>query len=123
MNAKLNQMICTIGPFVMLIILLLVLKKLTTMNFAERFVSEDPVPCEKTGASCAPCDGAPEGKCIEYRSPGWENSVSADVTAPRWTGGDADGECRVFKRKNYYGYGVCNSYAYGEPYYQRCVKY
>lgn len=119
---NLHDFSCKVGPFAMLVTMLFILWKLTTI---ERFTaSASAVPCERGSHNCAPCGGAPEGQCIDYKSPGWENSVSTDVTAPRWLGGEPDGRCRVFKRKNYYGWNTCNSsYSYGEPFYERCVKY
>jgi len=121
MNQKVVKFLCTFGPFLMLAVMLILLKQFTELD-VERF-DTTPRACERGGPSCAPCNGAPEGKCIDSGSRGWENSVSTDYSAPQFPGGEADGRCRVFKRKNYYGWGVCNQPSYGEPFYERCVKY
>jgi hypothetical protein len=121
MNQKVLNFICKFGPFVMLAVMLVLLKQFTDLN-VEQF-DATPRGCERGAASCAPCDGAPEGKCLDSGIRGWENSVSTDYSAPQFAGGKADGRCRIFKKKNYYGYGPSAAYSYGEPFYERCVKY
>ena len=84
-----------------------------------------PTPCERSAGSCTPCSGAPEGLCRDNGcgvGGGWNNIVSRDCTG-EWTPNEPDGRWRVFKKPNYYGYGLCGSYGYGEPYYARSVKY
>ncbi len=115
--------VCKVSPFIMLFMMIFILKKLTEISVAENFTNCTAQPCEMRKDSCAPCGGTPEGQCVNFPTAGWNNSVSADLSGPRWPGGDPDGRCRIFKRKNYYGWGACNSYSYGEPFYERCVKY
>jgi hypothetical protein len=121
MNTKNNDFICKFGPFLMLGLMFVLLKKFLQLR-VENF-DFTPRACERGSQSCAPCDGAPEGKCIDSGIRGWENSISTDYSAPQFPGGKADGRCRIFKKKNYYGYGPAQPYSYGEPFYERCEKY
>lgn len=99
---------CAAGPFLLMVILFMLLKKISETDFTERF---DGLGKKRTAG------------CQDLQAPGWNNSVSTDETAPKWAGGKADGKCRTYKKGNYYGWGVCNSFHYGEPFYQRCEKY
>ena len=79
--------------------------------------------CENDPKSCSPCSGAPQGMCNDT-SPhnyGWNNSI----TGVPGTGMNAEpnGDWRVDKMPNYYGWGPSDRYSYGEPFFARSVKY
>lgn len=79
--------------------------------------------CENDPKSCSPCNGAPQGMCSDTtpHNQGWNNSI----TGVPGTGMNADpnGEWRVHKMPNYYGFGKANRFSYGEPFFARSVKY
>jgi hypothetical protein len=82
-------------------------------------------PCERAAGSCTPCSGGPEGMCLDNgcgAGGGWQNTVSRDCTG-EWASHEPDGTWRKYQMPNYYGYGLCGGYGYGEPYYSRAVKY
>lgn len=106
-------------PLILLIFLFIYLRQIHMLP--ERFEGS-PRACERNAKSCSPCDGAVEGKCMDNKNYGWNNSISADLTGP----GPAetpDGRWRRFKMPNYYGWGPSYPHYYGEPYYARSVKY
>ena len=108
---KTYDLVCSLGPFIMLIVMFLLLKKYSEITF------------ENFNPTINGCNNPPicsNGTKTTY----WENSVINDPTGPKWPGGDANGQCRIFKKKNYYGWNTCNNaYSYGEPFYKRCVQY
>lgn len=85
-------------------------------------------PCEHSEKSCTTCSGGYEGLCVDNECApggGWNDSISRDChpghkfdAAPT-----ADGQRRVFKMPNYYGWGPSQRFSYGEPYYAREDKY
>lgn len=91
----------------------------------DQWCDKTPSPCERGAGSCTPCSGAPEGMCLDNgcgAGGGWQNTVSRDCTGD-WAAHAPDGRWRTFQMPNYYGWGTCGGYSYGEPYYARAVKY
>lgn len=91
----------------------------------DKWCDRTAAPCERGAGSCTPCSGAPEGMCLDNgcgAGGGWQNTVSRDCTG-QWAPHSPDGTWRKFQMPNYYGWGTCGGYSYGEPYYGRAVKY
>jgi len=127
MFKKLFRKFVLILPAFSIVVMLFLLKQLTDHqeDFKVQKYDKTPSPCENNSKSCSPCGGGPEGLCLKNSNDGgaWENSLSRDFTAQRWSNDEPDGTWKTYKKKQYYGLGVCGGYSYGEPFYARAVKY
>lgn len=91
----------------------------TETGWADRSASA----CENDPKSCSPCSGAPQGMCSDTtpHNQGWNNSITGVPGSGMNV--EPNGEWRVHKMPNYYGWGPADRYSYGEPFFARSVKY
>lgn len=90
-----------------------------------RWCDRTATACERNSKSCNSCSATPDGACIATgcgNGNAWQNGISGDCVGD-WAPHKPDGKWRVHKKPNYYGWGVCSDWAYGEPFYARSVKY
>jgi hypothetical protein len=87
------------------------------------WADRSPSACENDPMSCSPCSGAPQGICHDTvpHNQGWNNSITGVPGSGMKI--DPDGQWRVHKMPNYYGWGSASKYSYGEPFFARSVEY